>query len=167
MMIWRARVRQLQMRTLKSFSKWTSDPTVALVSIRRVAAQTGLRRMPTRHIIHHGFHLFSYRIQAHQLLSATAINTAEMFANTMLQQLDASEIGVENIWFSDKAYFFLGGHRQLVEVAHLRNGKSPMLQYYIPSCPQSHDLGHHFLHLSYVKRLLQRCLDILREFVEV
>lgn len=52
-------------------------------------------------------HLFPQKIHTLQRLSAAAINVRETFANTMLQQLDADEIAVENTWLSDEAFFSL------------------------------------------------------------
>lgn len=51
------------------------------------------------HALYHAysFHLFLYRIQTHQHLSTASINGHKMFANAMLQQLDAFEIHVVNI----------------------------------------------------------------------
>lgn len=67
----------------------------------------GLRRISAHRIMCHSFHLFPYKIQTLQTLNAAASNARETFANAMLQQPDAGEIDVENIWFSDEAHFSL------------------------------------------------------------
>lgn len=90
----------------------TRDPTVFPGSHWRVAAQTGLRWMFSGHLMHHCLHLLLYKIQTRQPLSCSTINARRTFANTMLQQLNASKIGVWNMWFSDEGYLFLGWLRQ-------------------------------------------------------
>lgn len=65
------------------------------VSIQRVSAQTGLRRIHKHRIMHHSLPLFTYKIQTRQLLVLLPFKVSEMFANTMLQQLDVGEIGEE------------------------------------------------------------------------
>lgn len=69
----------------------------SLVSVRRVAVQAGIRRKLDHRIMRHKLHLFSYKIQTRQPLSAAVINLREPFASAMLQQLAAGEINVRSI----------------------------------------------------------------------
>ncbi|GBL80493.1 hypothetical protein AVEN_225200-1 [Araneus ventricosus] len=61
--------------------------------------------MSTHRFMRHSLHLFSYKIQTRQPLSADSINAHETFKNAVLQKLDACKIDVGNSWFSEKAYF--------------------------------------------------------------
>lgn len=87
----------------QSFSKSSNSNPDSVIS------QTEIRRMSMHRIMRHILHLFPYKIQTCQPLTANAINTRGMFVNAMLQKIDNCEIDVRNIWFSDEAYFSRDG----------------------------------------------------------
>lgn len=75
------------------------------ISLLHLAAQARLRRMSPHRIMRHNLLLFPNRIQTSKLLSAVVafFNTCETFTNVMQQQqLNAGEIDMGNICFSDE-----------------------------------------------------------------
>lgn len=46
----------------------------------------------------YSFYVVTYKIKNYQTISVAAINTRETFTNAKLQELDATEIDMDNIW---------------------------------------------------------------------
>lgn len=79
------------------------------VSIRRVAAVVQIKLTSTYRLMHQSLHLYPYKIQTQQPLSAASINAQETFANDMVRRIDDGDIHIGSIWFTDEAYFYLEG----------------------------------------------------------
>ena len=77
------------------------------VSVRRVAATVQIKPTSTYRLLRQSLHVFPYKIQTRQPLTAASTNSREIFANDMVQMIDVGDINVDNIniWFSDEAYF--------------------------------------------------------------
>lgn len=80
------------------------------ISVRRVATTVQIKPTSTYRLMRQGLHMFPYRIQTRQPLTAASINSRETFANDMVQMIDVGDINVDNILFSDEAYFQLDGY---------------------------------------------------------
>lgn len=59
--------------------------------------------------VRHTFHVFAYKIQNYQTITAATINGLETFTNATLQQLDDGEIDRETFGFQIKVIFFPEG----------------------------------------------------------
>lgn len=79
------------------------------VSVRRVAAAVQITPTSTYRLMRQSLHLYPYKIQTRQPLSAAAFAARETFANDMVQRIDDGDMHVGSIWFTDEAYFYLDG----------------------------------------------------------
>lgn len=77
-------------------------------SVRRIAAETGLKRSSTHTILRSSLHMFPYKIQSHQAIPASAVRQRLDFANRMLNMINEG-FDVDCIWFTDEAHFHLNG----------------------------------------------------------
>lgn len=138
-----------------------------VVSVHHVAVQAEIPRRWTHRVMCHSLHLFLYEIQTLQELSAADISVRETFAKTMLQLLDAGGIDVENIWFPEEAYMFLGDFVNKTTGA-FGERKVLILPYCYPFISQKswfrQGLTGPFFRLQ---TITAENLEILREFVEL
>ena len=62
------------------------------VSIHRVTAAVEIKPTSTHRLIGQSFHLYIYKIQTPQLLSAASIKARGTIANDMMQRIDDADI---------------------------------------------------------------------------
>ena len=78
-------------------------------SVRRIAAETGLKRSSKHAILRRSLHMFPYKIQSYQAIPASAMRQPLDSANRMLNMINNDGFDVDYIWFTDEAHFHLNG----------------------------------------------------------
>ena len=78
-------------------------------SVRKVAAEAGLKATSTHKILRNVLHMFPFKIQCHHAIPARTVEQRENFAQNMLNMIDQEGFDPGCIWFTDESHFYVNG----------------------------------------------------------
>jgi len=79
-------------------------------SARRRSQELGINRESVRRILIADLHMLPYRIQIKQKLAPDDMRKRVIMCQWFCDKIDAAPDFLDNVWFSDEAYFLLPGH---------------------------------------------------------
>ena len=79
-------------------------------SVRRRSQELGINRESVRRILIADLHMHHYRIQIKQKLAPHDMRKRVIMCQWFCDKIDAVPDFLDNVWFSDEAYFLLSGH---------------------------------------------------------
>jgi len=92
---------------LKVEQYFQQNPTA---SIRRAAQALNIKRESLRIIARYFANLFPYKIQINQSLKHETLEKRKFFCQVLSSAIEAKDLDVDKIWFSDEAHFWLNGY---------------------------------------------------------